>query len=555
MNISILLLIIIAIFPPLSMYILSLLIDLIYSSVSVNQIIQIIILYFFSLVASNFLPLINLLGSYLWITAETALQETIINKVDNLNAKYFDCEEYYSSLELAKSSYTDAIGTTMMLISAICISIISVIFISSYLATISWIIPFTLASILCFKIIIYKYMGICTLRANELVSEQIKDCRLLSSYLITKDTIVFGAQTYFLEKWKSTAHLLKKHLEKVERKNIILSAVFDLFLYILYVVMLVIIIIHQIQTNTVAISEIVLLITSADFIYTNLDKAITQIGNVYTSKAISKSLFDFLDLSSEPPITHHISPGNTITVKNLSYRYPTRNKYALHNVSLSIHAGETIAVVGKNGSGKSTFIKLLAGLYLPTSGELTYGSRFHLSPNTSQNLSAVFQDYSIYLTSIRENILLGFNKNLTTDVEKILKEISNNSWYQELPNGIDTKIGVEFGGIDLSGGEKQQIAIARSFYRDHTIIFLDEPTSAIDPILEDRINNLFINRAEGSTAIITTHRLTSTRFADRILVFDNGTIVEQGTHSQLMHQKGLYYQLYLLQGKYYYARD
>lgn len=544
------LLIVAATFAPLSMVMINYIIKILCDG-EVVKVIPIIAGYSAILFLNNALPLINILGSYLWITAEIVLQKAIINKIDTLSAEYFDCEKYYSSLRLARESYGRAIGTTMMLVSALCLSALSLGMITTYLSTISWIVPIVLTVILLGKILIYNLIGIQTHQMQAAMSEEFKDCDLLSTYLCSKDSIVFGAQHYFLHKWEKVADSLRKEQQRCERKNIILLGCFDLFAYCTYILMIFIITINQLYSNSIAINEIIMLILATDIIYTNLDNVIAQIGNVYKSRNLSKGLFDFLDCSTDTTVSHSMVDGDQLILNQVCFKYPGSDSMALQDINLCIHQGETVAVVGRNGSGKSTFVKVLAGLYSPTQGYVTYGNCFGLNADTMEQMTAVFQDFNTYNISIKDNILIGDMENTVSSPLETLRSIAVGDWIDKLPEGIETHLGVEFGGIQLSGGEAQQLAIARAFFRRHAITFLDEPTSAIDPILEDALYKAFYKNTRGSTAIIVTHRLASTQFADRIIVFDKGRIVEEGTHRMLMKKKGLYYHLYSLQREYY----
>ena len=228
----------------------------------------------------------------------------------------------------------------------------------------------------------------------------------------------------------------------------------------------------------------------------------------------------------------------------------------LHGISLSIAQGETIAVVGETGAGKSTLMKLLLGLYLPTSGQVLIGgmdtSQIQ-SKDIYKNSSAVFQDYQRYRATLQGNISVS-QPQCNVSIEKIKDACTQaelDSSSANFSDGLKTILSREFGGTDLSGGQWQRVAIARGLYRIHNIIVLDEPTAAIDPIEETNLYRQFARLAKGKTAIIVTHRLGSARIADRIVVLKDGSIDDIGTHEQLIARQGFYAQLFRAQAKWY----
>lgn len=243
-----------------------------------------------------------------------------------------------------------------------------------------------------------------------------------------------------------------------------------------------------------------------------------------------------------------------IAVADLSFFYPNSQKPALTDITLTFRKGERVAIVGPNGAGKTTLARVLLGLYQPHTGSIRVGE----IPLTDENrrawlthCSAVFQDFTQYHLTARENITFG---DLEHPERMETASIAGGaaSVVDGLTEGYETLLGPTFGGRDLSGGEWQRLATARSFMRETPwLVVLDEPTAALDPLAEQAVYERFIERSAGRTSVLISHRLSSVRTCDRILVLDNGSIVEDGDHETLLAQDGLYAQFFRAQAQWY----
>jgi len=245
----------------------------------------------------------------------------------------------------------------------------------------------------------------------------------------------------------------------------------------------------------------------------------------------------------------------TIEFRNVWFRYPRSYDYALKDVSIKIKSGEKLSIVGQNGAGKTTFIKLLCRLYEPERGEILLNGiniqEFDYD-EYMKLLSVVFQDYKLFSFTIREN--LCFDKPI--DEEALVEALKKAGIYdkiQRLERGIDTSLYKNFDkeGVELSGGEMQKLAIARALYKNSPIVILDEPTAALDPYAEFEIYSKFNELVKDKTAIYISHRLSSCRFCDKIAVFDSGRLVEYGTHAELEKAGGKYSAMWKAQAQYY----
>jgi len=286
------------------------------------------------------------------------------------------------------------------------------------------------------------------------------------------------------------------------------------------------------------------------------------LAGLYEDNLFLTNFYQFLDLTPKivcpadprpvPPISRQ-----TIVFDNVSFRYRTSSQDVLSGVSLTLEPGQVIALVGENGSGKTTLIKLLCRLYDPTSGRITLDGADLRSFDPLQwrrEISVIFQDYVHYHLTAWENIWLG-NVNVPPDRSQIVDAARLSGAHEvieKLPQGYDSVLGQWFrSGHELSTGEWQKVALARAFLRNAGLIVLDEPTSSLDPLAEAAVFEQFRRLIDGRSAILISHRFSTVQMADRIYVLQQGRIVEQGSHRELMDLNGYYARLYSAQAAHY----
>ena len=321
---------------------------------------------------------------------------------------------------------------------------------------------------------------------------------------------------------------------------------------------------YYLSRGQVGVGAFAAIFTSLDTMFSRMNELFDiQIGTVSRNYGKTQNFFGFLDLPERRGQYEGPVKRETIEMKGVSFTYPGSPNPALENIDLSVRKGETIAIVGVNGSGKSTLTRLLTGLYLPTSGKLLIDGRSveEISPKALyRDASAVFQRYQSYKMTVEENVRIsdmgkGAEDALPVKVEPAVRDALEKADFpadsEKLTEGLNTMLGKDFGGIDLSGGQWQRLAIARGLYRSHDMIVLDEPTAAIDPLEEAAIYRKFAEISRDKTAFIVTHRLGSAQIADRIIVMDGGRIVDTGTHEELMQREGKYREMYHAQAKWY----
>ena len=250
----------------------------------------------------------------------------------------------------------------------------------------------------------------------------------------------------------------------------------------------------------------------------------------------------------------------------MSFKYPGSDQYILRDINFTIHKGERISIVGLNGAGKSTLVKLICRLYDVTEGEIRIGGRNineYRYEDYIRILAVVFQDFKLFGYTLDENIRIGAEKeirqggvdenNASQELKSIYETSGISQWVEELDQKGNTLLGKEFdeAGVEPSGGQAQKIAIARALYCNAPMVIMDEPTAALDPVAEYEIYNRFHQLIQNRTAIYISHRLSSCKFCDKIIVLADKTIREVGSHEELMERNGVYAEMFRTQAKWY----
>lgn len=395
---------------------------------------------------------------------------------------------------------------------------------------------------------------------GELVKVRRKTSRYYdeaADFSSAKDIRLFSFKDKFIKGFRPLLKDVVKMSRKFVRPEILLSPVLSLLIVgieaIVYYFLT-----GRILSDAISLKGLTLMITSITVFTGVIDKfivnlAATRENLLYVEDGIHSLRADLKSTCGKKNIEGPIS----ISFENVSFSYPLSNVNVLENLSFDIKEGEKIAIVGVNGAGKSTIVSLILGLYKPTKGviyisginaeEYDLKSRF-------KAFATVLQDVEPLAVTIAENVAASFDKIDRDEVKRALDEAGLSYKIKDLPKGIDTPMtkNIEDDGTLFSGGENQKLAIARALYKDEAgCLIMDEPTAALDALAEEKIYKQISEISDEKTLVFISHRLASTRFCDRIMVLDGGSIKEMGTHEELLERGGLYHDMYRTQEKYY----
>lgn len=367
---------------------------------------------------------------------------------------------------------------------------------------------------------------------------------------------LFGLTDFIAERFSSLSDKYFQMTRKLAINQNIFGAIFNILGVLSYYGAYVYIVFSVIG-GVITIGELTFLSGSFNRLRSNLQGFFSRFSRISESALYLKDYFDFIDLEMEQNKLVKIPVPDTIregfVVIDLHFAYAGSNEEVLKGVSFEIKAGEKMAFVGQNGAGKTTLIKLFLRFYEPTSGEILLDginiNRFDIE-EYRHRFGVIFQDFFKYEFTLRENIAVGNISELFNDtiVEEAAEKSLANQVIEEMADGVEQQLGRRFyNGQELSGGQWQKIALARAYMKDSDVMILDEPTSALDAQAEYDVFKRFIALTKGKTSIIISHRFSTVRMADRILVLQNGKVLELGTHEELMDNPKLYADLFKLQ--------
>lgn len=386
-------------------------------------------------------------------------------------------------------------------------------------------------------------------------------CDKCTDRYLAKDIRVFGMDAWLKE-------LLQKYLSlhqafcKKREKIYLLADFTDLFLSVLRNGIAYVYLLYMVLNGYLSAAEFLLYFTAVSGFTAWIGGIMENFSTLHKQSLAMVSLRELIDypeaFSLEEGETLIPDPNApyTITLRDVSFRYPDSDKAIFSHLNLTIHAGEKLAVVGLNGAGKTTLIKLICGFYEPDEGEVLLNGvniKTYKRRDYYRLFAGVFQNFSLHAGDIAANVAQSIQDIDMGKVWRCLEQAGIKEKVESLPHGISTHLVKEVyeDATELSGGELQRLMLARLLYKDSPIIVLDEPTAALDAIAESDIYQRYHELTKGRSAIFISHRLASTRFCTRILLLDNGGIAEEGTHEELLGQGGAYARLFEIQSKYY----
>lgn len=369
-----------------------------------------------------------------------------------------------------------------------------------------------------------------------------------------KELRIFGIEDYIEQKMYAARDNMKQEVWDVKKRDMHSLLICEIFCksgYLLSIFSTMLLLLHQVLDvgmMAAALAAFTSFQTAAKYFLISL-------GRIPECAAFVKDYYDFMDMEEAEKETEKLcSDFDSIKVKQLSFSYPERKTPAVSNLSFTIKRNEVVAIVGNNGSGKTTLVKLLTGLYQAQKGQIYYGRQSLRSLDPEEfykQISFVSQDFIKYELTVRENIGIGDWKQMenTDKIYMLLRQVGLETFISQA--SVNQLLGNEFGGRELSVGQWQKLAIARGMMKDSSVIFLDEPTAALDPLMETKVLKMFLKIAREKTAIIVSHRIGICKEVDKIIVMKDGKIAEIGNHEELLAEKGEYYRLYTMQQKWY----
>ncbi|HEX2946041.1 MAG TPA: ABC transporter ATP-binding protein [Clostridia bacterium] len=374
-----------------------------------------------------------------------------------------------------------------------------------------------------------------------------------------RETRTLCATPFFLKKYLDELQTLTVKIWRTNKKAALYSLAAQLMTLGGYLGILCLLT-SQLLKGNISAGAFGAIFASVGTIFSMMGEVMETVNELVENIGLMKNYIRFLERPLPQLPDRPVTVREGIHMEEASYRYNNAEKDAFTDVNLHIRAGETVAIVGDNGSGKTTLIKVMAGLYQPTKGCVYYDHTkiSEVAPHcVREQMSVVCQNYVRYKMSLRDNISISrgvINRpddGMDDEIIGLLEAVGLWREKEQFQLGLDTMLGREFGGIELSGGQWQRLAIARGMYRDNILIFLDEPTAAVDPIEESGLFELLKDAGRGKVSLIVTHRLGCARIADRIIVMEKGRIVETGTHDELLAAGQKYSKMYHEQAKWY----
>ena len=380
-----------------------------------------------------------------------------------------------------------------------------------------------------------------------------------------KDIRIFGLSDWIFDLWDKTVALYRAYAARRETVGLLAVAA-DLLLTLLRNGVAYAYLIRLALTRNLSVSEFLLYFGAITGFAQWITGILEQFGTLNKQSLDLTVIREFLEwpepfkFEDGKPLAADHDIAYELRLENVRFRYPGADRDTICGISLTVHPGEKLAIVGLNGAGKTTLVKLCCGFLDPTEGRVLLNGEDIRDFNRRDYyalFTAVFQDFSLLEATVAENVAQRMEGIDLPRVRECLAQAGLTEKVASLPKGLDTPVGrqVYEDGVELSGGQTQRLMLARALYKNAPILVLDEPTAALDPIAEDDIYQKYSAMTKGRTSLFISHRLASTRFCDRILYLSGGVIAEEGTHEELLALGGGYAELFGIQSQYYQEGD
>ena len=513
-------------------------------------------------------PVSESCGRAFYVKLGNHVQGQLLRKAASLDLALFDDQRFYNKLEIANRDHRHAGDMPVALLYSLR-SWITLVSVLGLLATFTpWAVLILSATVVPELLFRGRINGRLYVMWNTQAPIQ-RLCYYLSSLLVervaAKEIRLFGLGASLLERYRRARvdlYRQERRILGVEVRGLgllgLLSVAGTVAIWIWAAA--------DAVTGALALGTLVLVFQSADKARAQLQDAARGAGMLVESRLHAQSYFDFIDLDpgdyagSLRPAGRVAAPSSVtrgIELTDVSFEYPGTERPVLRNLDLRLRAGERVAIVGENGAGKTTLVKLLTRLYDPTAGKIELDGVDYRDYDTGglrKLFGVAFQDHVEFHLTASENVGFGDIERLD-DTEAIMDAVRSaaaQEMVEQLPSGLDTMLGRTLGeGTDLSGGQWQKLALARAFFRDGAVMILDEPTAELDARAEHELFEHILAESRGHTTIIISHRFSTVRSADRILVLHEGEIVEDGDHAGLMELNGHYAEMFRLQASRY----
>ncbi len=502
----------------------------------------------------------NLLESLLGDLFGNRLSVRIMEHAATLDLENFEDPEFYDSLERARRQTAGRIGLLAVLLGMGQSGLTLISLLAALIAFNGWLLLLLVFAVLPSFIGETHFAGLSYSLLYKWTPErrELDYLRYVATSDVTaKEVKLFGLADYFTRKYKRLADEFYEANRALSIKRAVTSGGLTAVSTLGYYAANVFIIVDTVR-GILTLGDLTFLVGSFQRSRGLISGILLRSADMYQQSLFLRDLFSFLEMkpgTASPerpmPVPRPIRDG--VVFESVGFRYPDKESWALRNVSLRIGAGERVALVGENGAGKTTLIKLLARLYDPTEGRILLDGidlREYDVDELRRVIGVIFQDFVRYDLNVRENIAVG-QIDAIGDRSRIVRaaEMSlADSVIAGLEGGLDHMLGRRFkGGANLSGGEWQKVGLARAYMRDAEILILDEPTAALDARAEYQVFERFAELTEGKMAVLISHRFSTVRMADRIVVLEDGTVTEDGTHDELLMLSGRYAELFTLQ--------